>query len=45
MKVLKLVTDTGFRPIRYNASDDILNPHFLVFGDADAAWTDYFRRS
>ena len=37
------VTDTGFEPLRYNASDDILNPHFLVFGDPQAAWTEYFR--
>lgn len=29
-----LLTDTGFTPYRYNAKDELLNPHFFAFGDA-----------
>lgn len=27
------LTDTAFAPYRYNAKEDLLNPHFLAFGD------------
>jgi 3'(2'), 5'-bisphosphate nucleotidase len=30
--------DTGGRPLRYNAKDDLLNPHFLAFGDVERDW-------
>lgn len=33
-----LVTDTDMQPLRYNAKESLLNPHFLVFGDRDVAW-------
>jgi len=36
-----LVTDTQFRPLRYNTKDSLLNPHFLVFGDRSEDWGDY----
>ena len=26
-------------PIKYNAKENILNPHFLVYGDASRDWT------
>lgn len=32
------VTDTSGAALRYNAKEDILNPHFLVFGDASRDW-------
>lgn len=35
------VTDVNGRPLRYNTKEDILNPHFLVFGDSDRDWTRY----
>jgi len=30
--------DTTGQPLRYNAKDDLLNPHFLAFGDAERDW-------
>ncbi|MGD2084019.1 MAG: 3'(2'),5'-bisphosphate nucleotidase CysQ [Chromatiales bacterium] len=33
------VTDTAMRPLRYNAKDSLLNPHFIVFGDATMDWS------
>jgi len=27
------------RPLMYNAKADILNPHFLVYGDTSRDWT------
>lgn len=30
--------DSGGQPLRYNAKDDLLNPHFLAFGDAERDW-------
>jgi 3'(2'), 5'-bisphosphate nucleotidase len=30
--------DTSGQPLRYNAKDDLLNPHFLAFGDAERDW-------
>lgn len=35
------VTDTRGKPLLYNTKDDILNPHFLVFGDSSHDWTRY----
>jgi len=35
------VTDLCGQPLRYNAKDDILNPHFLVFADASRDWAGY----
>jgi len=32
------VVDTGFAALRYNTSDDILNPHFYVIGDSSYDW-------
>lgn len=32
------VTDTQMSPLRYNGKESMLNPHFLVFGDADEDW-------
>jgi 3'(2'), 5'-bisphosphate nucleotidase len=30
--------DTAGQPLRYNAKDDLLNPHFLAYGDAERDW-------
>lgn len=30
--------DTAGQPLRYNAKDDLLNPHFLAFGDQNRDW-------
>ncbi|RKZ86117.1 MAG: 3'(2'),5'-bisphosphate nucleotidase [Candidatus Parabeggiatoa sp. nov. 1] len=35
------VTDTQMQPLRYNTKDSLLNPHFLVFGDANKGWSHY----
>jgi 3'(2'), 5'-bisphosphate nucleotidase len=35
------VTDTRMQPLRYNAKESLLNPHFLVFGDSDVSWESY----
>lgn len=35
------VTDTAMQPLRYNTKDSLLNPHFLVFGDASQNWSRY----
>ncbi|MEZ5543266.1 MAG: 3'(2'),5'-bisphosphate nucleotidase CysQ [Pseudomonadota bacterium] len=35
------VTDTGMQPLRYNTKDSLLNPYFLVFGDAGRDWSRY----
>jgi 3'(2'), 5'-bisphosphate nucleotidase len=35
------VTDTELQPLRYNTKDSLLNPHFLVFGDASQDWARY----
>lgn len=35
------LTDTQLHPLRYNTKDSLLNPHFLVFGDAQKPWADY----
>jgi 3'(2'), 5'-bisphosphate nucleotidase len=35
------VTQLDGNPLMYNAKEDILNPHFLVFGDVSRDWTAY----
>ena len=35
------ITDTAMQDLRYNTKDSLLNPHFLVFGDADFDWSVY----
>jgi len=32
-------------PLRYNTKDSLLNPEFLVYGDADQNWPQYIERS
>jgi len=34
-------TDTNLCKLRYNTRESLLNPHFLVFGDASFNWSDY----
>lgn len=36
------VTQTDFTPLRYNAEESLLNPEFLVIGDASFGWERYF---
>jgi 3'(2'), 5'-bisphosphate nucleotidase len=36
----RVIQVTG-EPLMYNAKEDILNPHFLVFGDVERDWTAY----
>jgi len=35
------VVTTDGSPLLYNSKDDILNPHFIVYGDAGRDWTRY----
>jgi 3'(2'), 5'-bisphosphate nucleotidase len=35
--------DTSGRPLRYNSKDDLLNPHFLAFGDPKRDWLGAFQ--
>ena len=35
------ITDTKMQPLRYNTKDELLNPHFFVFGDSSVTWSDY----
>ncbi len=35
--------ETG-RPLRYNTRDSLLNPHFIVYGDASRDWLSYVPR-
>jgi 3'(2'), 5'-bisphosphate nucleotidase len=35
------VTDTQLRRLRYNTKVELLNPHFLVFGDSSVDWSRY----
>jgi 3'(2'), 5'-bisphosphate nucleotidase len=30
--------DLAGQPLRYNSKDDLLNPHFLAFGDQQRDW-------
>ena len=35
--------DLAGRPLRYNSKDDLLNPHFLAFGDQQRDWLAPFK--
>lgn len=35
------VTGLDMQPLLYNTKDSLLNPHFLVFGDASRDWSSY----
>jgi 3'(2'), 5'-bisphosphate nucleotidase len=35
------VTGMDGQAIQYNTKSDVLNPHFIVFGDVSRDWTDY----
>lgn len=35
------ITDTQMKPLRYNTKDELLNPHFFVFGDRSIDWSKY----
>jgi 3'(2'), 5'-bisphosphate nucleotidase len=35
------LTDTQFRPLRYNARPALINPDFFAFGDATRDWSQY----
>jgi 3'(2'), 5'-bisphosphate nucleotidase len=35
------ITDTRMKPLRYNTKDELLNPHFFVFGDHSVDWSKY----
>jgi 3'(2'), 5'-bisphosphate nucleotidase len=37
--------DVAGRPLRYNTKDDLLNPHFLAFGDQQRNWLAAIRRT
>ncbi len=36
-----LITDLQMQPLRYNAKEDLLNPHFFAFGDRGVDWSRY----
>ena len=38
-----LMTDTSMQPLRYNTKEELLNPHFLVFGDRSIDWSEYLQ--
>ena len=35
------LTDIQLQPLRYNTKDSLLNPYFVVFGDANKGWSRY----
>lgn len=35
------ITDTNMQRLRYNTKEDLLNPHFFVFGDKSIDWSKY----
>ena len=35
------VTDLEMKPLMYNTKESLLNPFFLVFGDASRDWSAY----
>ncbi|WP_353572424.1 3'(2'),5'-bisphosphate nucleotidase CysQ [Candidatus Albibeggiatoa sp. nov. BB20] len=39
------LTDLNLQPLLYNTKESLLNPHFLVFGDASPAWADYLAQA
>lgn len=40
-----LVLDPQMRELRYNAKDELLNPHFFVIGDPDFDWREFLLES
>jgi 3'(2'), 5'-bisphosphate nucleotidase len=40
----RMIDSTG-QPLRYNSKDDLLNPHFLAFGDQRRDWLAPIRSS
>lgn len=38
------ITDTAMQPLRYNTKSSLINPHFLVFGDARCNWTEFLSK-
>ena len=36
------VTELDLNPLKYNQKDELLNPHFVVFGDKTKDWNYYF---
>lgn len=38
------LTDIQLQPLRYNTKDSLLNPYFLVFGDANENWAQYLTK-
>jgi 3'(2'), 5'-bisphosphate nucleotidase len=36
------LTDLHLQPLRYNTKESLINPHFVVFGDASKLWANYF---
>ncbi|WP_349701075.1 3'(2'),5'-bisphosphate nucleotidase CysQ [Beggiatoa leptomitoformis] len=39
------LTDVYLQPLRYNTKESLLNPNFLVFGDASQAWSHYLAQA
>lgn len=37
------MTDTSLQALRYNTKDELLNPHFIVFGDRSIDWSKYLQ--
>lgn len=37
------LTDTHLRPLRYNARESLINPHFFAFGDSSVDWSRYLK--
>jgi 3'(2'), 5'-bisphosphate nucleotidase len=35
------ITDTHMQRLQYNTKEELLNPHFFVFGDASIDWSQY----
>ncbi len=35
------ITDTNMQVLRYNTKEELLNPHFFVFGDVSIDWSKY----
>lgn len=35
------ITDTRMQRLRYNTKDELLNPHFFVFGDREVDWSKF----
>ena len=39
------LVSVDFEPIRYNQTDDLTNPDFLVLGDPDIPWQEIFPKN